>query len=183
MEDLRNRLYRVPGAGPGFSGYDVEYDEDVTESVLGWGEGRVGIQCREESANPFIWYVVLKRKEGFDDSHGSERFAVLFVGGDGFRTFQSIYCERSRGNRPRPPFLVMIQDHGDVQFGGGGRLERIARRYRVYPKWLLVGAFNDGTPNDPWSGYCDAGTTPECGGMHNKPRMLFCRTPSDAART
>ena len=181
MEDLRKSLYRVPGADPGFSGYEVEYDEVVTDAVLGGVERRVDVYRGAECAKPFVWYVVLERHERLDDSHGARRFAVLFVGGDGFHIFQTIYCSRLRGHGSLPPFLVMIQDHDRGKygyFGRGGPLERIAQLYRVYPEWLLVGSFNDGTPNEHWSGYRDAGAAPAWGGMHNISRRLYCRVPS-----
>ena len=61
---------------------------------------------------PFSLFVVLRRRETFDATHGPARVALLFVGGDSYATFDALYCQ----NDGTPaPFFVLIQDHG---FGG-----------------------------------------------------------------
>ena len=160
----------------------MEHEEEVEESVLCPGGWTPHIQPSElkEGANrfanvrPFGLYVVLKRDEDHDDSHGPERFAVLFVGGDGHATYDALYCQ---DDGTPPPFLLVVQDHGFGgnydRFGADGRLEKIARRCDVYPEWLLVGARGDSY--EPWAGYWDSGAGPEPGGMRGIPRRLFLR--------
>lgn len=167
----------------GFLGYEVEHEEEVAESVLrprGWvphveqGELSNAVSRYSAEIEPFGWYVVLKRDEDRGTAHGPERLAMLFIGGDGFATYDALYCQ---GDGTPSPFLAILQDHG---FGGNwdrfcadGLLERIASRCDVYPKWLLVG--QTGMQWEPWEGYVDAGAEPEPGGMHDTLRKLFRR--------
>ena len=89
MAEIRNS---VRGIGdPGFRGYDVEYEEEVEESVLRPGGWTPHIEPSEPKkgadgfadATPYSLYVVFRHDEDYDDAHGPERFAVLFIGGDG----------------------------------------------------------------------------------------------------
>ena len=169
---------RVHDTVQGFSGYAVEYEESLEECDLrpgGWTphvdtSEIEGAGERFASATPYAWFAVLRRKdgEGYGDSHGPERLAGLFVGGDGFATFDALYCQ---DDGTSAPFLVVVQDHGfggnHDKFGAGGILERIARRCRRRPRWLLVGE-----NSDPWQGYRDVAAAPEAGGMHGTPRYL-----------
>ena len=180
MAEIRNS---VRGIGdPGFRGYDVEHEEEVEESVLRPGGWTPHVQPSElkqgaygfANVRPFGLYVVFRRDEGLDGAHGPERFAALFIGGDGHATYDALYCQN---DETPPSFLVVIQDHG---FGGnydrfraGGLMEKIACRASVYPKYLLVGNRGDGYT--PWAGYRDTGATPEPGGMHGFPRRLYIR--------
>lgn len=177
-QTVRDRVDRV--GDDGFQGYKVEDEERVGESVLrpgGWTphvkQWELSNAVSRSSVNirPFGWYAVLKRDEDRDDAHGPERFAMLFIGGDGFATYDALYCQQDGTS---PPFLALLQDHG---WGGNydrfckdGLLERIAQRCGVYPEWLLVGK-----PGEPWNGYLDAGAKPEPGGEHGIPRRLFSR--------
>ena len=80
MAEIRSH---VRGVGdPGFRGYEVEYEEEVEESVLrpgGWtphvepselGEDA----CRFADVKPFGLHAVFRRDEDHDDTHGPERF-------------------------------------------------------------------------------------------------------------
>ena len=175
-ETVSDRVYRR--RGPGFKGYDVEHDEEVAEAVLhpvGWTayDWKAFAKPAEESrADPFRLYVVLKRDKDHDDSHGPERLAMLFIGGDGFATYDALYCQQ---DGTPPPFLVLLQDHGygknHDQFRAGGLLERIAFDRGVYPEWLVVGEYNG--QFEPWDGYLDAGANLSRGGIHCTPRKLF----------
>ena len=176
---------RVNGVGdPGFIGYSVEHEEEVSESDLrpvGWTphlEQRELARVSYSFANvtPYGLFMVLKRNEDRDDSHGPERLAILFVGGDGHATYDALYCQ---DDGTHPPFLVVVQDHGFggnfSAFGAGGLLERIARRCDVLPDRLLVGARGKQERFQPWSGYQDAGAESEPGGEVGNPRRLFRR--------
>ena len=126
------------------------------------------------SVKPFGLFVVLNRDEGLDETHGPERLAMLFVGGDGHATFDALYCQN---DGTRAPFLVVVEDYGCGgnydQFGEGGILACIARRCDVRPDWLLVG-----NRSTAWSGFRDSGAIPDLGGMHRHPRRLFLREDS-----
>ena len=166
----------VPDA---WEGYTVEYTETVAEDTLrpsGWIRHVNLPDSPNEfaSAKPFALFVVLSRNNnaGYDETHGPERFAVLFVGGDGFETFDALYCQ---SDGMAAPFLVVIQDHGfggnhnGFKFGQGGLLESIAKKYNQRPKWLLVG---EGIEH--WKDHSDVGAVPEPGGQHQTARRL-CR--------
>ena len=188
MPEIRDR---VRGVGdPGFRGYQVEHDEEVEESVLrpdGWtphvepSELKAGAD-RFADVRPFGLYVVFRRDEDHDAAHGPERFAMLFIGGDGHATYDALYCQP---DGTPSPFLVVVQDHawgGDYdRFGAGGLLENIACRSSVYPKYLLVGERGD--RYEPWAGYRDTGATPEPGGTHGIPRRLYIREEASDNRT
>lgn len=176
---------RVHGIGdPGFVGYSVEHEEEVSESDLRPGGWTQHVEPREvgrdsysfAGVTPYGLFMVLKRNEDRDDSHGPERFAMLFVGGDGHATYDALYCQ---DDGTRPPFLVVVEDYGFganfSAFAAGGLLEKIARRCDVYPKWLLVGPRGSRGDYRPWAGYQDAEALPEPGGMHGRPRKLFLR--------
>ena len=165
----------------GFRGYALEHAKSVPESDLrpeGWvphvdPPSKSRARNIFATANPFAWFVVLLRKsgEGYGEEHGPERLAGLFVGGDGIATYDALYCQ---GDGTSAPFLVVLQDHGFGgnwnRFGGGSLLERIARRCRALPEYLLAA---DNT--EPWDGYSDAGARAEPGGQHAHPRRLFVR--------
>ena len=172
---------RVRDPERGFRGYALEHAESVSEADLrpgGW-QAHVDSSKRPESrhtfatAEPFAWFTVLRRKdgEGYGDAHGPERLAGLFVGGDGFATYDALYCQ---GDGTPAPFLVVIQDHGFggnwSRFGRGGMLERTARTCSALPEHLLV-AEN----SRPWRGYRAADAGSESGGQHGHPRRLFSR--------
>ena len=179
---------RVNGVGdPGFIGYTVEHEEEVSESDLrpgGWtrhleqGE-RTEVSYSFANVRPYALFIVLKRNEDRDDSHGPERLAILFVGGDGHATYDALYCQT---DGTPPPYLVVVEDYGFganfSPFAAGGLLERIARRCDVLPKFLLVGPRGSGGKYRPWSGYRDTGAAPELGGMHGRSRRLFRREES-----
>ena len=118
MPEIRERVHGV--GDPGFRGYEVEHEEEVGESVLrpdGWTPHVDPSELNERAnrfarARPFGLLVVLRRDAEHDDAHGPERFAVLFIGGDGHATYDALLCQ----NDGTPaPYMVVVQDHG---FGG-----------------------------------------------------------------
>ena len=155
----------------GFLGYEVVHQEELSEDALRLGGWTQLDPFRQGSATPFARFVVLDRQHGRGDDHGPERFAILFIGGDGYASYDALYCQ---GDETPPPFLVVIQDHGFAgnydRFGRDGRLECIARRSGVLPEYLLVGK-----SSKEWRGFVDTGAHPKRGGMHCTARRLFMR--------
>ena len=172
-DTIRDRLRWV--GGDGFRGYSIEHKQKVSEHELrpgGWQAHAKkselpGQFYRFASVVPYALFVVLKRDNEIDDSHGPEYLAILFIGGDGYATYDALYCQK---DGTPPPFLIVIED---CQFGGGldrfgadGLLEKIARRCGVLPKCLLVGN------GEPWGEYEDSGAEAEPGGMHGRMATL-----------
>jgi len=122
-------------------------------------------------APPFAFLEVLERNSDLDDSHGARRFAVLFMGADGFAAYDALFCQP---HSVSPPFAVVLQDHGFggnwEDFGGGGLLERIAQRTNTFPEMLLVA-----NNTVPWEGYERVEARGECGGMGHFVRHLYVR--------
>ena len=170
---------RLADQDQGFRGYKPIHDENVSQNQLRpseWTQHIKQVEAKRSNSfqssfvNPFARFVVLERQVD-DEDHGPWRLAILFIGGDGFASFDALYCQE---DEVPPPFLIVIQDHG---FGGnydrfdcGGLLERIACRTGVLPKFLLVADCSN-----PWSGYEDTGADAEPGGLHGHPRSLFHR--------
>lgn len=144
----------------GFRGYAIEREEPVAEAALRPGGWVAHATVKPEaygfaSARPFARLVVLRREDTYDDTYGLRRFAVLFVGGDGFATFDALYCQ---GDGTPAPYLVASKDHGfggnyDC-FGAGGLLERLAVHAAERPRYLLV------YDRAPWAGYGNTGAEP-----------------------
>ena len=120
--------------------------------------------------------VILERKSSFDDDHGPERLAILFLGADGIATYEAIFAN---GNAPQF-FGFLLQDHGfggnyDC-FGRGGLLEKIMVRSKVYPHFVLTGR------DHPYDGYAGVEWTVPTG---SRGRSLFyridmgCQPPKD----
>lgn len=176
----RDTLFeRLQDREHGFRGYAIAHEERVSEDALrpgGWtphvteDEVRDASRFRNSFVEPFGWFVVLDR-QGADDSHGPQRLAIVFIGGDGIASYDALYCQ---ADGTPPPFLTVIQDCGFGgnfdRFGRCGLLERIARRCSVLPDFLLV-ADN----SRPWQGYSDTPTPAEPGGSAGHPRSLFRR--------
>lgn len=108
------------------------------------------------------------------DYYGAERFAVLFVQGDGIFAYEKIF---GHSKKTPPPFMLLLQDHGlggnyDT-FGSGGLLEKVARRIKRLPDYIFEGNNGYGIwePN-----YTKINTdAPEYGGIHHNKRMLWRR--------
>ena len=170
---------RLDDREKGFHGYAIVHQESVTEDVLrpgGWTphvseeEARNSTRFRNGFVEPFGWFVSLDRKGGGED-HGPRRLAILFIGGDGFASYDAHYCQ---ADGTPALFLTVIQDHGFGRnynrFGQGGLLELIARRADVRPNFLLVGE-----QSGPWTGYADTRAAAEPGGSGAHPRHLYYR--------
>lgn len=120
---------------------------------------------------PFAVFAVLESNPDRGDDHGPKRLALLHIGGDGYATFDALFCQTGS----RLPFAVLLQDHGfglnwnREGFGGESLLWRLASQKGVkMPKWLFVATDN----TQPWPGYHAVLHEPNHGGMHHVPRVL-----------
>lgn len=118
---------------------------------------------------PYGFMEVLEREEGFDESHGPKRLAILFLGADGHAAYDALFCQHGQ----KAPFAILIQDHGFggnySAFGKGGLMEQIAVTTNKKPEWLLV-AEN----SEAWDGFeVVPDVEGDKGGMHNMERKLY----------
>jgi hypothetical protein len=94
---------------------------------------------REHHVAPFGFLEVLEREDGFDDAHGPERLAIVFLGADGIATYDALFCQEGA---TRGPFGLVVIDHGFgggyARFDNGGLLHSLAKRCSVFPEYLWV---------------------------------------------
>lgn len=97
----------------------------------------------------YAFAEILERDAEHDDSWGPVRLCLLFLGFDAFAASEVLFY---RAGKARPPYAVLIHDHGFgggyAEFGGSGFLYRTANDLDAFPKWLLV-AQN----SEPWPGF------------------------------
>lgn len=142
-EKIVSRLKRFQ-----LQGYDIEHLENLNEEQLvgpnGWmpAHGNLADYDEFEGTIPFYLYVVLCRNPGFDRKRGPKKLAILFIGRDGFETFDNLYCQN---NWISPPFLIVVETY---RFPGGELLQYVGE-CNALPEFLLV--VEDG-PN-AWDGY------------------------------
>lgn len=117
----------------------------------------------------FAFLAVLERKYTFDERHGPERLAILFLGADGIASYDAIYCQPSIFE---PPFAILIEDHGFGgnydSFGSGSLLERISNSAKIFPKYILTN-----NSDRLWHSYEDLNLDYSVGGMHETHRRLY----------
>ena len=156
--------------GHKFKGYEFEYSKEIEQATLlpprfYPGIPRYSCIC-DPPVNSFAFFVVLHREKGFDNKHGPKRLAILFIGDDGFYTFNALYCQN--GVTPAP-YLVVVSNYGYGKFGQGGLLHQIAMEHNVLPKWLLVQ-----TTTEPWDEYENTGADiVDCGREFAGERELY----------
>lgn len=178
FSSTRKSYERLGDPEQGFRGYEILCWQRINEDAVRQGGWSPHVSEQEVSnsglfvsdfAEPFGLFVVLERKDDCGEDHGPWRLAILFIGADGFASYDALYCQE---DGTPSPYLVVVQDHGSGgnfdRFGKGGLLERIARRCSVRPKYLLVGEFSK-----QWTGYEDTGARSELGGSCPHPRRLF----------
>lgn len=135
--------------------------------------GNVNYSNASEVINqPFAFLEILERKAEFDESHGAKRIAILFLGADGFATYDALFCQSAS----QPLFALVLQDHGFggnyARFDNKGLLHGIAQKTQKFPKYLWV----DPTGTKPWEEYQQIENVAfAVGGMHNNERYLFER--------
>ena len=176
----------------GFRGYnildEVSFSENEVMSAIPWRKhflseeelraaAKGTAEMRETShPSPYAMLVILERKSSFDDDHGPERLAILFLGADGIATYEAIFAN---GNAPQF-FGFLLQDHGFGgnydRFGRGGLLEKIMNASKVYPHFILT------ADDSPYEGYARVEWTEPAG---SRGRGLFfnvdmgCQPPKD----
>lgn len=94
-------------------------------------EGARGFR-RYNAPAPYARLVILERDSG--RSEGAERLAVLFLGADGYATFEALFAN---GNAP-DLFGFILQEHGwgcnYNWWGRGGLCDKIMQRSNVFPR-------------------------------------------------
>jgi len=97
-----------------FQGYRIYYSRSVTREELCFKsfqpilpEPTDGDPKRlhvRAGFSPYALWAVFERRPEFDEVHGPERFSLLFVGGEGVATFQSLYYSNQRA----PSVITLI---------------------------------------------------------------------------
>ena len=132
----------------GLEGYHILDDVRITDSELfraaPWrrhfltpdeqreaAEGARGFRG-DNAPDPYARLVILERDSG--RSEGAERLAVLFLGADGYATFEALFAN---GNAP-DLFGFTLQEHGwgcnYNWWGRDGLCDKIMQRSSVFPK-------------------------------------------------
>lgn len=163
----------------GFHGYDLFEVLELQERDIvpnGWRPTLAyeNLKHRIKGMNrfaieKFAFLAVLERKDKFDEKHGPERLAILFLGADGIASYDAIYCQP---NSFESPFAILIEDHGFGgnydSFGSGSLLEKISESAIISPKYILTN--NSGRL---WHSYKDLNLDHSVGGMHRTHRRLY----------
>ena len=98
-----------------FKGYRICHLRSVTKEQLcfnpftpihpGLRDGDPGRVHQSSEFEPYAFWAVYERCDGIDDSHGPQRFSLLFIGGEGVATFQSLYYS----NQCAPSLITLIK--------------------------------------------------------------------------
>lgn len=159
-----------PNAPRHVLGYRTIHFADLRECEItprGWTP-HVSARPRNSFAKypPFSVWAVLERLENFGEDHGPHRICIVHVCGDGFATYDAMFCQGySSGVHG-----LLLQDHGFggnwSHFGGDGYLFQLAAQY-AKPKWLFVAK-----STIVWAGYRKSSSSDIGGGNHDK-RFLY----------
>ena len=162
-------------ARDGFKGYHLLDTIEISETDLvpqGWHPHVVtrGDTHFTHTA-PYCFMNIYERDAAYDEAHGSQRFAVIFLYADAHAAYDAIFA-----NQPQlgAPFAVVLQDHGFggnySSFGARGLLHKIAQAANVFPEYLLVAT------NTPcWEHYQQVSPAAVYGGEHYNERHLYKR--------
>lgn len=117
---------------------------------------------------PFAVWAVLERLENFGEDHGPHRICIMHVCGDGFATYDALFCQGFGSG----VHGLLLQDHGFggnwSRFGGDGYLFQLAAQFAM-PKWLFC---SENT--EVWSGYRIESSFNIGGANHNKRYLYKC---------
>jgi len=99
-----------------FKGYRCAYSRPVTRAELCFKSFQPILPSRKytrgEDVNPKVFpyalWAIYDRNPQFGEEHGPERFSLLFVGGEGVATFQSLCYS----NQCTPSVVVIIRSDG-----------------------------------------------------------------------
>ena len=111
--------------------------------------------------NPFCFLAIYEREDGYDESHGMKRFAIIYLCADAIAAYDAMFI-----NSGKAPSLIVLQDHGFGGnyncFGNKGALYQIATSSGVLPALALIA---DNT--DTWDQYDKVkGVSHVLGGAH-----------------
>lgn len=164
----------------GFAGYHQGPRFELKKRDFGfWRPTLTRITDSKPSQKSFVPYSFIQffeRDAENDDTHGANRFAVMFLGADGHAAYDALYCQN---NGSIHPFITVIQDHscgGNYsKFGRNGRMNQIASAAKVHPDFLLVSE-----NSIPWENYdhCFVNSVriqSSIGGQHKNQRFLMQR--------
>lgn len=98
-----------------FKGYRLFHLRSVTKEELCFkpftpivpltADGDPRHQYLQPGFSPYALWAIYKRHAEFDEAHGPQRFSLLFVGGEGAATFQSLYYS----NQCSPSVITLIR--------------------------------------------------------------------------
>ena len=103
-------------------------------------EVRLVVGFAKAAEDPFALLAIYEREEGYDESHGAKRFALLYIGGDAFATCDALFI-----NPHRSPYVFFLRDHGfggnwaeHPGFGRGGLLFNLVEKHGGYPHYIMT---------------------------------------------
>jgi len=174
-----NIIEELKSTTNGFQGYDLFEIFELKEKDIvpyGWRptlaydnlKNKIQKMSSFARAN-FAFLTILERKPLFDDRHGPQRLAILFLGADGIATYDAIYCQP---DSYQSPFALLIEDYGFGgnydSFGKNGLLEMTANSAKIFPKYILTNSIDR-----LWPAYMSLDLEPSVGGMHGYHRELY----------
>lgn len=122
------------------------------------------------SITPYAFLEILERNQDLNHEFGAERLAILFLGADAHASYDALFCQN---NFNRPPFSILLQDHGFGgnydHFGNEGLMHQIAQKTQVFPEYLIVA---ENTRS--WEGFESVEDVEgDRGGMHSHLRRIY----------
>jgi hypothetical protein len=175
-EMFRHCAQDRPGQNPpsqGFRGYQVFAWRDLSQDDLapgGWqpsvapppalmampGHAIHGEAYRDAMAHPFAFWVVYQRLDGYDETHGPERFSLVYLRAEGAAAYDALY--HGRGIAPACVALV----NPGAGFGGNwddfenpdGFFGRLVLGSEKVPRFFFDYALRKADPPD-WPKYSE----------------------------
>jgi hypothetical protein len=152
VEELDAEVVRNP-----FTGYEIVHDQPLTDEQINSAaltDPTLPVDDSDQNipnwrGTWFARWFILRRREGFDVSHGSERFSLLYIRAEGVTAFENLYCR----SRIRPAAICVIRPgtgfgRNWTDFTDPNRiLARTIRSNPVgQPEFLLWGGWGPTTP-------------------------------------
>lgn len=125
----------------------------------------------DKEETPYCFSVIMQRDTDKGDAWGARHFVVTFLFADGIATYYQLFVREYQ----KSPWLFLLQDHGFGgnydSFGSGGILDRIIRRYRCYPPFVMCAG-----NTRMWNGYEQvADAAPFLASIYDHQRCLYSR--------